>query len=75
MSWAEYCNCNKDQATQFDDISLFRYKRKQMIAAERARQSTLNRFDGDEDSLKIEDSVNFASASVRQKKRESETIL
>ena len=48
--------------------SLFRDKRKQIIATERARQSFSNRFD----SLKIKVSVNFASDSVRKKKRESE---
>ena len=72
MSWAEYCTSIKDQATQFADIMLFCDKRKQMIAAERARHSSSNCFDGNEDSLKIEDSVNFASDSVRKKKRDSE---
>ena len=41
-----------------------------MIAAERASQYSSNRFDGDDDSLKMEDSVNFASDSVPKKKRE-----
>ena len=67
MSWAEYCTSIKDQATQFADISLFRDKRKQMIATERARQSSMN-----EDSLKDEDSVNFASGSIRKKNCDSE---
>ena len=44
-----------------------------MIAAERARQYSSNQFDGDEYSLKIEDSVNILSDSVRKKKRKSET--
>ena len=43
-----------------------------MIAAERARQSSSNRLDGNEDSVKIDDSVNFTSDGVRKKKRESE---
>ena len=47
-------------------------KRKIIIAAESARQSSSNRFDGDEDSLKIENSINFASDSVQKKKRDSE---
>ena len=42
-----------------------------MIAAERARQSSSNRFDDDE-RLKTKDSVNFATDSVQRKKRESE---
>ena len=72
ISWAEYCTTITDQTTQVADISLFSDKRKQMIAAKRSRQSSSNRFDGDEDSLKIEDSVNFASDSVQKKKSESE---
>ena len=73
MSWAEYCTSIKDQAMQFADISLFCDKRKQMIGAEQARQSSSNRFEGDKDCLNIEDSVKFASDSVQNKKRESET--
>ena len=43
-----------------------------MVAAERARPSSANCFDGDEHCLKIKDSVNFASGSIiRKKKRES----
>ena len=72
MSWAEYCTSIKDQATQFADISLIRDKKKRIIAAVRARQSSSNRLDGDEDSLKIGDSVNFASVGVRKKKRDSD---
>ena len=45
---------------------------KQTIASERVRQSSLHCSDGNDDSLKMEDSVNFASDSVRKKKRESE---
>ena len=72
MSWAEYCTSINDQAMQFADISLFPDKRKQMIAAERARQSSSNRLDGNEDSVKIDDSVNFASDGVQNKKRDSD---
>ena len=57
MSWAEYCTSIKNQATQFADISLFCDKRKQMIAAERARQSSSNRLDGNEDIVKMDDST------------------
>ena len=57
------------QATQLADISLFRDERKQMIAAERARQSSSNHL---KDSVKIDDSVNFALDSIRKKKRERE---
>ena len=39
-----------------------------MIAPKRARQSSSNR----QDSLKIKNSVNIASDSVRKKKRDSE---
>ena len=38
-----------------------------MIAAERSRQLSSNCFNGDEDTLKIDDSVNFASDSVQKK--------
>ena len=43
-----------------------------MIAAERARQSSSNRLDGNEGSVKIDDSVNFVSDGVRKKKRDSD---
>ena len=43
-----------------------------MIAAERAPQSSSNRFDADKDSLKMGGSANFASDSVQKKKRQSE---
>ena len=49
MSWAEYCASIRDQATQFADISLFREKRKQTIAAERARLQSSNRSGGDDE--------------------------
>ena len=54
MLWAEHFTGINDQGTQFSDISLFRDKRKQMIAmiaAERARQSSSNRLDGEEEQL------------------------
>ena len=61
ISWTEFCTSIIDQATQFADILLFCYKRKQKIAAESSRQFSSNSFDGDEDSLKMEVSVDNAS--------------
>ena len=52
--------------TQIADILLLE------ITAEHARQSSLFRFDGDKDSLKMEYSATFASDSVKKNKRKSE---
>ena len=67
MSWAEYCASIRDQATQFADISLFRDKRKQMIAAERVRLQSSDRSGGGDEPT--EDYVNFVSDRGRMKRR------
>ena len=46
-----------------------------MIAAVRARQSSSNHSDDDEDSSKMKDSANIALDSVRKKKRERGAML
>ena len=67
MSWAEYCASIRDQATQFADISLFRDKHKEMIAAKRARLQSSDRSGGGDEPT--EDHVNFVSDRGRMKRR------
>ena len=68
MSWSDFCASMKDQAMQSADISLFREKRKLLIAQDLAKKKVRTAADEDIEVDQIrEDLVNFASNRQSEK--------